>query len=93
MVNLKRQLIKKIIGLASFGALLVAVVFGFAAKGTNFKINQDNQSSARENNQLEEQLAPINNERPEEVETSLFVEEYNEIGTMECMSVGCGGFF
>jgi hypothetical protein len=93
MVNLKRQLIKKIIGLTSFGALLVAVIFGLAVKGTNFRTNQDNQSSARENDQIEEQLAPINNERPEEVETSLFVEEYNEMETMECMSVGCGGFF
>jgi len=93
MANLKKQLIKKFIGFTSFGALLVAVIFGLAAKGTNLKASQDNQPSARENGQFEEQLAPIHNERAEEVETYLFIEEYDEMETMECMSVGCGGFF
>jgi len=101
MTNLKKQLIKKIIGLTSFGALLVAVIFGLATKGTNLKTNQDNQPVVKENSQFEEQLtvAPdtgieqLTATHNEEVETSLFVEEYSEMETMECMSVGCGGFF
>jgi hypothetical protein len=104
MANLKKQLIKKIIGLTSFGALLVAVIFGLTAKGTNFKTNQDNQPSVRENGQLEERLivvssaeieqsASTRDDLLEEDETSLILKEYSEAEAEDCMFVGCGGFF
>ena len=104
MANLRKQLIKKIIGLTSFGALLIAVIFGLSAKGTNFKTNQDNQSSIRGNGQLEEQLivvagteieqpASTPNDLSEEDEASLILKEYSEAEAADCMFVGCGGFF
>jgi hypothetical protein len=99
MTNLKRQLIKKIIGIASFGVLLVGVIWGTSLKEINLRAEQDNdylnktdRAAFNPGNEIG-QSAQDYNSVPEEVETSLFVEEYNETGTLECMSVGCGGFF
>jgi len=102
MTNFKNQLVRKIIGIVSFGVLLVGVVSGLVAKGDNPKTSQTNNSptssfqiegSGRITLGEEAEQSLIYRELLEEDETALALKEYGESEELECMFVGCGGFF
>jgi hypothetical protein len=102
MTNFKKQLARKIIGITSFGVLLIGVVSGLVAKGDSPKTGQANNSSAsspqiegygRITLGEEAEQPSIYSELLEEDETALALKEYSESEELEYMFVGCGGFF
>lgn len=98
MTKFKKQLIQRVIGIVSFSVLLVSFTFGLINKGDGLKLNQDNfpadknfqsKDSERELGQSQD----FYKEFLEEDEAALALNGYDEQEELECMFVGCGGFF
>ena len=98
MITIKNQ-IKKIIGLASIGVVVVGVAIGVLIKENNSK-----PKPIRSYNDLENQISPglnteVSNPRKicksffEENQKDLVLKGYTKKDIVDCSFVGCGGIF
>lgn len=93
--------LKKILGLASVGVLFTAIALGIPTKESNPKISSNqplNQNRLEDSNVFNlsteiEQPKLVCNDLLEEDENTRLFREYNKAEVVECMFVGCGGFF
>jgi len=101
MTTLKKK-IKIVLGLVTIGVLFVGTVFGILTRENGSKIDQKQKTSQEkqdyysDNQEIQEKrlvCSQLLEEVLEEDENDLVFSEYAEVTPVECMSVGCGGFF
>ena len=102
MATLKRKL-KKILGLTSIAVLLISIAIGILTKERNNPKANSSQSADRdyrfENRNFPDLEVEI--EQPKKIcidllekdENAFVFDEYSKVEVVECMFVGCGGFF
>jgi hypothetical protein len=97
-----RGKIKNVLGLVSVGVLFGGAAFGILAKENNLKVGSSQspgQGYLLENSSAsapqEEVLQPmlVCSEVLEKDENAFIFAAYNNVETVDCMSVGCGGIF
>ena len=97
-----KKRIKNILGLVSIGVLFGGAAFGILAKENNLKVGSSQPSGQGyllENSSAsilqKEVLQPmlVCSEVLEKDENAFIFAAYNNVETVDCMSVGCGGIF
>ena len=101
MAALKKK-IKIFLGIGTVGVLFVGTVLGILARENSPKINQKQTANQEKQdyylgNQDIQETRLVCSQLLEEVlekdENAFFFEEYTNIEPVECMFVGCSGFF
>jgi len=101
MAVLKKKT-KIVLGLLAGGLLFVGAVLGMVARDNGFKANQkqtsnqakeDCRSGSQEIQEKRLVCSQLLEETLEKDENVFAFEEYANIEPVECMFVGCGGFF